>query len=350
MNIAVLLSGGVDSSVVLAELKALGHGLSAFYLKIWLEEEMAYLGACPWEQDLQYARAVCDQLKVPLHVISLQSEYHDRVVNYTLEELKAGRTPSSDIFCNRCIKFGTFYDTLDNQFDKVATGHYAGIQQDGPVFRLIKGVDSVKDQSYFLSHLSQQQLSRALFVLGEHTKAHVRDMARAYDLPTRERKDSQGICFLGKIKYNEFIRYNLGETPGDIVERRSGKTLGRHRGHWFYTIGQRQGIGLNSGPWYVVDKDVDRNIVYVTHRDQLGQQARAAFVVGRLHWIAGPPGQSDLTLKLRHGPATISCRLEPGSTDTLKVTLDEPDAGIAPGQFAVFYRDQECLGAGTILH
>ncbi|MBN2843178.1 MAG: tRNA 2-thiouridine(34) synthase MnmA, partial [Sedimentisphaerales bacterium] len=211
MKIAVLLSGGVDSSVVLAMLKDQGHELTAFYLKIWLEDDMAFMGDCPWEQDLWYARAVCGQLGVPLEIISLQSEYYDRVVSYALAELRAGRTPSADIFCNQRIKFGAFYDRIDDQYDKVATGHYASIEQDGDIYRLVKGIDPVKDQTYFLSHLNQAQLSRALFPLGQYTKAQVRAMAKTYDLPTQDRKDSQGICFLGKIKYNEFVKFNLGE-------------------------------------------------------------------------------------------------------------------------------------------
>jgi len=349
MKIAVLLSGGVDSSVVLAELKDQGHDVTAFYLKIWLEDDMAFMGDCPWAQDLAYARAVCQQLNVPLEIISLQSEYHDRVVKYALAELKAGRTPSPDIFCNQRIKFGAFYDCIDNRFDRVATGHYASIQEEGEICRLIKGIDPVKDQTYFLSHLSQVQLSRALFPLGPYSKVQVRDMAQAYDLPTQDRKDSQGICFLGKIKYNEFVQFNLGEQPGDIVDVNIGKVLGEHQGHWFYTIGQRQGLRLSEGPWYVASKNINDNIVYVVHGNQWAQQAQTTFAVAQLHWIAAAPEQTTLQVKLRHGPTMISCCIAPLGEDRLSVTLDEPDMGIAPGQFAVFYRGQECLGAGIIL-
>ena len=349
MKIAVLFSGGVDSSVVLAMLKRQGHNVTAFYLKIWLEDDMAFMGDCPWEVDLQYARAVCQRCDVPLEIISLQTEYHNRVVSYALAELRAGRTPSPDIFCNQRIKFGAFYDCVNNQFDRVATGHYASIQQDGEIVRLIKGVDPVKDQSYFLSHLSQAQLSRAHFPLGQYTKTQVRELAQTYDLPTQNRKDSQGICFLGKIKYNEFVQFNLGEQEGDIVDRDNGRVLGRHRGHWFHTIGQRQGLGLSGGPWYVVEKDVDQNIVFVVHGDELVQQARRQFDTGQLHWISKSPEETALQLKLRHGPVMIPCHIKPLGQDQCRVTLDEPDTGIAPGQFAVFYRGQECLGAGTIL-
>ena len=348
MKIAVLLSGGVDSSVVLALLKDQGHEVTAFYLKIWLEDEAAFLGDCPWQEDLAYARAVCRQLDVPLEVLSMQSEYYERVVRYALDELKAGRTPSSDIFCNQRIKFGVFYDHLDDGFEKVATGHYAGLRYDGQGYHLLKGRDPVKDQTYFLSHLSQAQLQRALFLLGDTTKAEVRDLARDFRLPTQQRKDSQGICFLGKIDYDEFVRFNLGEQPGDIVEWPGDRVLGTHRGHWFYTIGQRQGLRLSGGPWYVVGKDIERRIVYVTHAERLTQTSRDKFEVTALHWITGEPSQRRLQVKLRHGPTLTGCRWEARDAERWEVLLDEPDAGIAPGQFAVFYHNEECLGAGMI--
>jgi len=349
MNIAVLFSGGVDSSVVLAMLRSRGHDVMAFYLKIWLEDDMAFMGDCPWDVDLKYARAVCQQLDVPLEIVSLQSEYHDCVVSHALAELKAGRTPSPDIFCNQWIKFGAFFDHIGQDFDRVATGHYASIQKEGEVTLLLKGVDPVKDQTYFLSHLNQTQLSRALFPLGDYSKAQVRAMAQTYNLPTQNRKDSQGICFLGKIKYDEFVQFNLGERPGDIIDQETRTVLGRHRGHWFHTIGQRQGLGLSGGPWYVVHKDTDLNIVTVVHGNQLVQQARTQFDTGPVHWISGSPEDNALQVKLRHGPVTIPCHIQPVAQHQLRVTLNVPDTGIAPGQFAVFYSGRACLGAGAIL-
>ena len=349
MKVAVLLSGGVDSSVVLALLKDRRYDVTAFYLKIWLEEETAFLGDCPWEEDLHYARSVCEQMDVPLEILPLQQEYYDRVVSYALAELNVGRTPSPDIFCNQRIKFGAFYDHIDDSFTKVATGHYAEIHDINGTFHLQRAVDPVKDQTYFLSHLSQAQLQRALFLLGGFPKAKVRELAETYHLPTKDRKDSQGICFLGKIKYNEFIKFNLGEKTGDIIEWESGKILGHHQGAWYHTIGQRQGLRLGGGPWFVVKKDMEQNIVYVTHQDHLAQQARSTFEVGSLHWIADPPAKTNLQTKLRHGPAMYACRIAAQEEDRLSVTLDQADPGVAPGQFAVFYDGDECLGAGTIL-
>ena len=254
MKIAVLLSGGVDSSVALCLLKEEGHDLTAFYLKVWLEDELAYLGECPWEEDLELARAVCDRFDVPLEVRSLQKEYWDRVVQYTIDELRAGRTPSPDIFCNQRIKFGAFSDEIDASFERVATGHYARLEPANGGVLLKKGVDPVKDQTYFLSHMFQEQLKRASFPIGALQKSDVRQRAAALHLPNQARRDSQGICFLGKIKYSEFVRHHLGEREGDIRELGSGKVLGTHRGYWFHTIGQRQGARSFARPLVRAEK------------------------------------------------------------------------------------------------
>jgi tRNA-specific 2-thiouridylase len=418
MKIAVLLSGGVDSSVALRRLLKQGHtDLTAFYLKIWLEDEMAYMGSCPWEEDLSYARAVCRDVGVPLEVVSLQLEYYERVVQYAVHELRAGRTPSPDIFCNQRIKFGAFIDRIGPEFSRVATGHYARTRDDDGLVFLVRAPDPVKDQTYFLSHLSQAQMQQVLFPIGDLMKHEVRALAERLALPTMNRPDSQGICFLGKVRYPEFVRHYLGETAGEIRELESDRVLGGHHGFWFYTIGQRQGLGLGNGPWYVVAKDVEANIVYVSHRNHVEEAARDRFDVGELTWIAKPPDKTRLTCKLRHGPELTGCRIEwlqaeprravgtgeasigggagqsagtrvasgvnrgaavgavrdgaggadpavrPASDEAsgpriglaasgasrLRVTLDEPDRGVAPGQFAVFYDGEVCLGSGKIL-
>lgn len=351
-DIACLLSGGVDSSVALWSLKKGGHDrLRAYYLKIWLEDELSYLGNCPWEEDLEYARAVCEQAAVPLEVVPLQREYYDRVVSYTVDELKRGRTPSPDIFCNERIKFGAFFDAVEGSVEKVASGHYAILKQDGEgKVWLRRSPDLVKDQSYFLFHLRQEQLRRILFPIGSMEKREVREKAEALDLPNKDRPDSQGICFLGKIKYPEFVRYYLGEREGAIVERETGRKLGSHQGSWFYTIGQRQGLGLGNGPWYVVDKNFDENLVYVSHADHVDHRAPRELTIGELTWLTEEPKQEEFLVKLRHGPALIRARarrLPEG--DKMELTLQEPDRGIAPGQFAVLYDGEYCLGGGTIL-
>jgi len=348
MKIAVLLSGGVDSSVALRLLKEEGHDLTAFYLKIWLQDEYSFLGECPWEEDLKYARGVCEQAGVPLEVISLQTEYWDSVVSYTIAEIKEGRTPNPDIFCNSLIKFGQFYDRIDNSFEKVASGHYARVEKSNVEYQLRKSPDPVKDQTYFLAYLTQEQLSRAYFPIGIYKKEEVRKLALKFDLPNKERKDSQGICFLGQIKFNDFIKHHLGEKKGDIINIDSGEKMGEHNGYYYFTIGQRSGLGLSGGPWYVVKKDIKDNKIYIS-RENLEKEKKKEFEVGKFNWISGKkPVKENLQVKIRHGAKFFNCRLELNSK-TGYVILDGSDKGIAPGQFAVFYDDEICLGGGVIL-
>ena len=286
MKIAVLLSGGVDSSVALRLLKDQGHDLTAFYLKIWLQDEFSFLGECPWEEDLKFARAVCEQAEVPLEVLPLQTEYWENVVSYTIDEIKEGRTPNPDIFCNSLIKFGQFYDKIDPSFEKVASGHYANIEETNGKYILKTSPDPVKDQTYFLSYLTQKQISRALFPVGRYNKTEIRSLAEKSKLPTRSRKDSQGICFLGQIKFKEFVKHHLGEIEGEIIDADSSKVMGRHPGYYYYTIGQRSGLRLSGGPWFVVGKDVKKNIVYIS-RENKAVRERDEFKVGKFNWISG---------------------------------------------------------------
>ncbi len=349
---AVLLSGGVDSSTALAELVRQGLPVTAFYLKVWLEDELDHLGDCPWEEDLAYARAVCERFDVELRVVPLQLEYYERVVSYTLEELRSGRTPSPDIFCNERIKFGAFLDyLLEHERDeemKIATGHYARILDRGDHVELGRSPDPVKDQTYFLSHLHQDQLRRIAFPIGSLDKDEVRRRAHELDLPNKDRRDSQGICFLGRIRYPEFIRHYLGEQPGDIVELETGRVLGPHRGYWFHTIGQRTGLGLGGGPWYVVRKDAHANVIYVSHSRNADDRAKRAFVVSELSWTWRPPERDRLLVKIRHGPDLRDATVRWIDEQRMEVTMDRADRGVAPGQFAVFYDGEVCLGCGTI--
>ncbi len=350
MKIAMLLSGGVDSSVALAELKRQGHSnITAFYLKIWLEDDLSYLGQCPWEEDLEYARGVCEKLEIPLEVVSLQRAYWDRVVAHTVAELKLGRTPSPDILCNENVKFGAFADLIDDSFTHIASGHYARVERIGAESRLLKGVDPIKDQTYFLSRLSQKQLNRALFPIGHLPKADVRKLAAFHDLPTQNRPDSQGICFLGKLKFSEFVKAHLGEKEGKIVEIETGKVVGQHKGFWFHTIGQRKGLGLSGGPWFVVQKDPQKNIVYVSGEEARLERAQLDFVVGGMHWLEKPATLAqDFQVKIRHGERTTLCRMEELGEERYKIHLADADGGIAPGQYAVIYSGSTCLGSGVI--
>lgn len=350
MNIAVLLSGGVDSSVALNLLHATGqHALTAFYLKIWLEDELAGLGHCPWEEDLHYVREVCRSHNIPLEVVPLQAAYHAQIVDFAIQELAAGRTPSPDILCNSRIKFGAFLDHIGSRFDKVATGHYARVEAHADGYRLLRAPDAVKDQTYFLSRLRQDQLARAVFPIGHLEKHAVRALAASLQLPNRDRPDSQGICFLGKIKFPDFVRFHLGQRAGDIVDAQSGEVLGKHAGYWFYTIGQRQGIGLSGGPWYVVGKDIEENRIRVARAPELANRTRHSFMVDDVHWISPPPPSGSVTMRVRHGPQLTHAKLSSAEHGRMQVDMDVPDTGIAPGQSAVFYDGEVCLGAGTIL-
>jgi tRNA-specific 2-thiouridylase len=348
MKIAVLLSGGVDSSVALRLLKEQGHDLTAFYLKIWLQDEFSFLGECPWEEDLKFARSVCEQAGVPLEVISLQTEYWDSVVSYTIDEIKEGRTPNPDIFCNSLIKFGKFYERIDASFEKVASGHYAFVEKVNDKFLLKKSPDPVKDQTYFLAYLNQKQLARALFPIGNYKKEEIRDLAEKFDLPNKERRDSQGICFLGQIKFNDFIKHHLGEIKGDIINIDTNEKIGVHNGYYYFTIGQRSGLGLSGGPWFVVKKDIHHNRIYIS-RENLEVKEINKFEVGKFNWISGnKPGKENLQVKIRHGAKYFNCHLKLNSEKGL-VKLEGSDKGIAPGQFAVFYDEDLCLGGGVIL-
>jgi tRNA (5-methylaminomethyl-2-thiouridylate)-methyltransferase len=350
MKIAVLVSGGVDSSVALALLKKAGHDVTAFYLKIWLEEELSFLGECPWEDDLNFVRQTCSFLNVPLEVISLQQEYWDAVVAYTIKQAQEGRTPNPDILCNQFVKFDAFFKKISAEYEKVATGHYAQLGIDSNNKTLLKtSPDLIKDQTYFLSHLDQKQLSRALFPIGHLQKESVRALAIEFNLPTAERKDSYGICFLGKISFDDFLKHHLSTKQGDLIEFETGIKLGRHNGFWFHTVGQRKGIGLSGGPWYVVTKDPEKNIVYISKTYHDESKDRKEFNVEKLHWITTQPTTKNLYVKLRHGAEKHLCTISINNDNlTASVILDENDQGIAPGQFAVFYDNDICLGCGVI--
>lgn len=337
----------MDSSLAAHLLKEQGHDLTAFYLKIWLEDELASLGNCPWQEDLEYVQKLCDQLDIPLKVVSLQKEYWDSIVSYTISEASAGRTPNPDIFCNSRIKFGCFLDHIDDSFDKIATGHYAQVKQTPDGYQLESAPDKIKDQTYFLAHLNQDQLGRIILPVGHLTKTEVRAMAAERNIPAQDRHDSQGICFLGKLKFSEFLKFHLGEKPGDFIEFETGKVVGQHNGFWFYTVGQRKGMGLSGGPWYVVKKDPDQNKVYISKEYHSQDKSRNTAALENFHWIGQPPTKSELEVKLRHGPEKHKCHLTL-ENDKGQAQLADRDQGIAPGQFAVFYDGSVCLGCAMI--
>lgn len=355
-RIAVLLSGGVDSAVALALLREAGHKLTAFYLKIWLEDDLSFLGSCPWDEDISYAQTVCNQLDVPLKIVPFQDEYRQEVVEYMISALRAGKTPSPDVLCNRAIKFGAFIKHIAGSYDAVASGHYARVVRHQTSYQLWRGVDLNKDQSYFLSYLDPEHLRSVRFPLGEFQKAQVRSIAKKRLLSPSDRKDSQGICFLGKISYSAFVRSHLGELPGDIREKNSGFLLGRHRGHWFHTIGQRQGLGLSNGPWYVVSKDVSTNMIFVASNPIIC--APKMILLTRCNWLTPLPlfdqEKIPVLIRFRHGDRLHLCCVSAASeteTGSVRLFFEKPQPGLASGQFAVLYGFPDgtlCYGAGVM--
>lgn len=278
----------------------------------------------------------------------MQREYFDKVVGYTIEEVKAGRTPNPDIMCNSMIKFGIFLDKIGADFDKVASGHYAQTEEGNGLTYLKQSPDPIKDQTYFLARLTQDQLKRLTFPIGGLLKSEVRELAEKYNLPNKDRKDSQGICFLGKFKYNDFIKNYLGEKKGDMLEYETNKKIGEHNGFWYHTVGQRKGIGLSGGPWYVVAKDPEKNIVYVSNHYHSEDKVRNHFKVCEYNWLLGisPTSTKNLQVKLRHGENSYPCKLDFAKGE---VEIEGKDQGIAAGQFAVFYDKDVCLGSAMIL-
>lgn len=346
-KIAMLVSGGVDSAVALRLLQDQGYQVTAFYLKIWLEDELSFLGDCPWEEDLSYVRAVCTQAQVPLHIVPLQKEYKDTIIAYTIDQVQKGLTPNPDILCNTFIKFGAFYNTVGKEFDAIATGHYARVLEKDGIYYLGQTPDSIKDQTYFLARLTQEQLSRCVFPLGNYTKKEIRALAQHYNLPNKDRKDSQGLCFLGKISFRDFIKAHVGEKKGNLVVYETNKIIGTHNGFWFYTLGQRQGLGLSGGPWYVVKKDVATNTVFISNTYYTQDKKRNTFTLQDIVWNNGTPPTGTVYVKIRHGAYMHTAHIKE-IHGIYHVFLEEQDQAIAPGQFAVFYKNTLCIGSGVI--
>lgn len=348
-RIAVLLSGGVDSSVVLYELVRQGLKPDCFYIKIGPEEEEEW--DCSSEEDLEMATAVSHKYGCKLEVIDCHKEYWDQVTQYTMDKVRAGLTPNPDVMCNRLIKFGAFDEKRGRDYDLIATGHYAQTEIDAQGNKwLCTSPDPVKDQTDFLAQIYDWQLRKALFPIGHYMKDEVRVIAEREHLVNAKRRDSQGICFLGKINYNDYIRRYLGEQPGDVIELETGKRIGEHKGLWFHTIGQRKGMGFGGGPWFVVKKDVASNILYVSHGYDPETAYKQEFPVHAFHWLTIPVECTDVTFKIRHTPEYHPATLEWTSPDSFILHSKAPIHGVAPGQFAVIYDSahHRCLGSGEI--
>ena len=347
-KIAVLLSGGVDSSVVLYELVQQGLKPDCFYIKIGPEQEEEW--DCSSEEDLEMATAVAHRYGCKLEVIDCHKEYWDQVTKYTMDKVKAGFTPNPDVMCNRLIKFAAFHDKKGKDYDLIATGHYAQTEIINGKKWLVTSPDPVKDQTDFLAQIYDWQLKKAIFPIGHFQKDEVRVIAEREHLINAKRKDSQGICFLGKINYNDYIRKYLGENIGEVLELQTNKRIGQHKGLWFYTIGQRHGLGFGGGPWFVVKKDVNNNILYVSKGYEPSSAFKSEFGVSDFHFLTEEVDLSNVTFKIRHTPEFHKARVEKINDNEYRLYSECPIHGVAPGQFCVVYDEEHhrCIGSGEI--
>ena len=352
MKIAALVSGGVDSSVTIPLLKEQGYDPHIFYIKIGMEDEQAFMD-CPSEEDIEITTWIAKKYDCKFDIVDLQEEYWASVVKYTIDTVKKGLTPNPDIMCNLLIKFGAFNERHGHEFDKIVTGHYASnYETDEGVF-LSTAVDKVKDQTYFLAQITYEQLKKTMFPIGHLPKSKVRELAAEMKLPSAGRPDSQGICFLGKINYTDFIKNQIGEMPGEIRELETGKLLGEHFGFWFHTIGQRRGLKLSGGPWFVVKKDIVKNIVYVSKGYDPISRYSDIIAIDTIQFFNPNHDYSNLNrvkFKIRHQPEFNSGSLVVDANGS-KIISDTKISGIAPGQFAVIYDEEEktCLGSAVIV-
>jgi tRNA-uridine 2-sulfurtransferase len=345
LKVYVGMSGGVDSSVTAALLKEQGYEVTGVYMKNWTQDLPGMV--CPWKQDYQDAKRVAVQLGIPFKVYDFQAEYRQKVVDYMIEEYKAGRTPNPDIMCNQEVKFKLFLETaLADGADLIATGHYARVK-DG---RLYAGVDPEKDQSYFLCRVSEDALCKSLMPIGEYSKPEVRKLARQFGLATADKKDSQGICFVGKVGIKDFLEQFVEAQPGKIIDQ-NGQVIGEHDGALFYTIGQRQGLGVGGGlPYYVAGKDMDKNEVYVTTDLQDARLWSNEMMLFSPQWINHPPRESETySVRTRYRselePVSSLRRLENGNWH---VTLRDEVRALTPGQSAVIYQNDRIVGSGLV--
>lgn len=353
-RIIVGLSGGVDSSVAALLLQQQGYDVQGLFMKNWEEDDTE--SYCSASQDVADAQAVCDQLKIPLHTVNFSAEYWDNVFETFLKEYRAGRTPNPDILCNKEIKFKAFLDyakQLGAAF--IATGHYARRETRDGLHYLLKGLDPDKDQSYFLYALDQNQLANSLFPVGELKKTEVRKIAAEAGFVNHAKKDSTGICFIGERKFREFLQKYIPAQAG-VIETVDGEKIGEHQGLMYYTLGQRQGLGIGGkrdkaeAPWYVVDKDLSSNILIVAQDHQHPRLLSSSLFCDTVHWITEKPSAFPLecAAKVRYRQQEQTCSVQKVDDDRYHVTFEKPQWAVTPGQSVVFYQNDICLGGGII--
>ena len=372
-KIALLLSGGVDSSVALHMLCQAGEKPDCYYIHIGPDKDDTY--SCTSDEDIEMCQAVTKRYGVNFEIIDLHKEYWDEVVKYTMDTIKKGYTPNPDVMCNTLIKFGAFYNKIGYKYDYIATGHYAtkvgyvdGINQldaQSAEWWICPAKDPVKDQVDFIANIDTKKvpISKILFPIGMLMKDEVRKIAEENHLINAKRKDSQGICFLGKINYNDYIEQYLGRREGDIIDADTCKILGKHNGYWFYTIGQRKGLGLSGGPWYVIGKDIKKNEVYVSK--YINRNASNEFMIGNINWLTSDLIKEynklkdldsyiicNIQFKIRHTPQVFSGKLRYINEDNKLIVECDDLISVAPGQYCILYDDtySYCYGCGEIIN
>ncbi len=351
-RVVVGMSGGVDSSVAALLLKRQGYEVIGIFMKNW--DDTDEFGHCTAEEDAEDVRRVCDQIGIPYYTVNFEEEYKDKVFSYFLDEYRKGRTPNPDVMCNREIKFGEFLGkALQLGADFLATGHYARVVQEHGKHRLLRGLDNNKDQSYFLHVLTQHQLSKAMFPIGHLPKPKVREIALEAGLTTAKKKDSTGVCFIGERNFKEFLSQYLPAKPGEI-RTLDGELKGTHDGLMYYTLGQRQGLGIGGSgtgePWFVAQKDLEHNILYVVQGGNHPSLFSNGLHASGLHWIDQEiPGASfRCTAKFRYRQPDQAVTVIPGTDGACEVRFEQPQKAITPGQAVVFYQGEVCLGGGVI--
>ncbi|MCM3632399.1 MULTISPECIES: tRNA 2-thiouridine(34) synthase MnmA [Paenibacillus] len=352
-RVVIGMSGGVDSSVAALLLKEQGYEVIGIFMKNW--DDTDEFGHCTAEEDAEDVRRVCEQIGIPYYTVNFEKQYYDKVFTYFLDEYKRGRTPNPDVMCNREIKFGDFLKKAEElNADYLATGHYARVERsaDGTT-KLLRGVDSNKDQTYFLNALNQQQLAKAMFPIGHLPKPEVRKIAEAAGLYTAKKKDSTGICFIGERDFKQFLSHYLPAQPGNMVDIVSGEVKGRHDGLMYYTLGQRQGLGIggsgNGEPWFVVDKDLENNILYVVQGDHPSLYSESLLATD-MNWITNDDTADTVqcTAKFRYRQPDQEVTVKKLPNNEALITFAKHQKAITPGQAVVLYDGDVCLGGGTI--
>ncbi|MCE7790930.1 tRNA 2-thiouridine(34) synthase MnmA [Salipaludibacillus sp. CUR1] len=350
IRVVVGMSGGVDSSVTAHLLKEEGYQVIGIFMKNWDDTDES--GMCTATEDYNDVIRVCNQLDIPYFAVNFEKQYWDKVFTYFLDEYKAGRTPNPDVMCNKEIKFKAFLDhAMSLGADYVATGHYARVRKVNGKVELLRGIDRNKDQTYFLNALSQEQLQNVMFPLGEIEKPRVREIAREAGLATASKKDSTGICFIGERNFKEFLSEYLPAQPGEM-QTLDGEVKGTHDGLMYYTLGQRQGLGIGGAgePWFVVGKNLEKNVLLVGQGFHHPELYSEGLIAEGMNWISGDQPESPFkcTAKFRYRQEDHGVEVEPLEKGKVKVRFDEPERAVTPGQSVVFYDEEVCLGGATI--